>query len=547
MATITLDRKELEKSIGKITTDVEEKISQFGTTVDSSNDTEICIEVYPNRPDLLSLQGVVRALSNYFGKSKIKQYEVAKPEKDYRVIVDRSVKQVRPYTACAIVKGMKFDDNKIKELIDIQEKLHNTLGRKRKKLAIGVYPLDKIKLPIRYCAKKPEEIVFRPLEAHDEMTGREILQSHPTGMKFADLLKNEEVFPIFMDANNKILSMPPIINSYDTGRVDENTKDLFIECSGSNLHYLKKTLNILVTALADMGGKICAMAVDDGKESFVSPNLDPQRVVFELSDIERTLGLKLAEKDILQYLEKMGIGIENDGANYVALVPSYRTDILHWIDIAEEIAIAYGYENFESVIPQISTIAQENPAAVIKKTIANILSGLQLLECSSYHLTTRQNVNVVYPGFTDFIEVEESKTEYNVLRNDLLTNLMKIISENSDSAYPQKIFELGKVFSIDEKEESGIRENENLSIAIADENANYTELKQILEYALRMLGKELVIEECEHDGFIVGRVGKIVLDGKSIGFIGEIHPEVLRNLKIKVPVSALELCVDDLF
>ena len=255
--------------------------------------------------------------------------------------IDKSVKSVRPYTVCAIAKGLRFTNEKIKEIIDVQEKLHNSIGRKRKKLAIGIYPLDKIALPIRFVARKPEEIRFLPLEARQEMTGMQILRGHPAGREYAHLLESAEVFPIFIDANNKILSMPPIVNSHETGKIDEKTRELFIECSGHNLVYLKKCMNIIIATIFEMGGKIFEMNIKDLKGgNFVSPDMSCEEVKFNILDVEKTLGIKLGEKEVKSYLGKMGIGYENRKGNSIALIPAYRTDILHWIDLTEEIAIA---------------------------------------------------------------------------------------------------------------------------------------------------------------------------------------------------------------
>jgi phenylalanyl-tRNA synthetase beta chain len=543
MTILTLDRKELEKKIGKVTKDVEDKITMMGTPIEEVTDDEVSVEVFPNRPDLLSLQNFARAVKQYLGKEKIAKFKINNPEKDYKVTLEKSVKKVRPHTACAIVKGLKFDDSKIKEIIDIQEKLHNSIGRKRKKVAIGIYPLEKIKLPIKFLAKKPEEIKFLPLEAPREMTGRQILRQHPAGRDYAHLLEGAEVFPIFTDADNKVLSMPPIINSQETGRIDEKTKEVFIECSGHNLAYLQKTLNIILSSLSEMGGKIYAMEIKDPQKSFTSPNLESEELEFKIEDINKTLGIELNEKEIKNNLTRMGIGYENKKGKSIALIPAYRTDILHWIDLVEEVAIAHGYDNFEPEIPEISTIAEEDPTAKTKRVIGNALAGLGLLETSSFHLTTKKNIKRMHFDYNEFIEVEDSKTERDVLRMDMLTNLLQIFSENSNSQYPQKIFEMGKVFSKDteNKTETGIKESESLAIALADEKTNFTDLKMILDYLFKMLDIEYTLENAENNNYIAGRVGKILVDGKEIGFIGEVAPRVLKNWKIKVPIAALEI------
>src|SRR3989344_742817 len=224
MASIKFQRKEFEKHI-KLNKEMEEKISMFGTHLESISNDEIELEILPNRPDLFSFQGYVRAFRAFLGKETgLKKYKINSPEKNFKVKIDSSVKNIRPYTTCAIVKNLNFNDEKIKEIIDIQEKLHSTLGRNRKKLAIGVYPLEKISLPIKYEARKPQEIRFIPLEMTEEMNGLQILQRHPTGREYAKLLQGYDKFPVFVDAKGEILSMPPIINSHETGKITLQTK-----------------------------------------------------------------------------------------------------------------------------------------------------------------------------------------------------------------------------------------------------------------------------------------------------------------------------------
>ncbi len=545
MTILSMDRKELEKKIGKIDGKMEKLITDMGTPIEYVTEDEVAIEVFPNRPDLLSLQNFAKAVMQYKGKEKVASYKINPPEKNYEVIIDKSVKGIRDYTVCCIVKGIKFDDEKIKEIIDIQEKLHNSIGRKRKKLAIGVYPLEKITLPITFKAEDPNKIKFKPLEFPREITGRQILSQHPTGREYGNLLKNFEKFPIFIDAKDNVLSMPPIINSDETGRITDTTKEIFIEVSGNNIHYLKKALAILVATLFEMGGRIYAMNIKDKKQgNSISPDMTPEKMLYEIKDINKNLGMEFTEKQIKNNLEKMGIETIKEKGKNVALIPAYRTDILHPIDLVEEVAIVHGYENFEPIIPKFSTIAEEDKMSRIRKVINNILFGLGLLEVSSFHLTTKKNIKKIYFEFNEAIEVEDSKTQNDTLRNDLLTNLMQIFSENSDSQYPQKIYEIGKVFKLDKtnKAETGIEEKENLAIALVDEKITFTEIKQILDYLFKMLGETYTLEEYDdHPAYIKGRCGKIIVNDKEIGYIGEIAPRVLKNWKIKVPAVALEL------
>jgi len=544
MTILTLNKAELEKKIGKITPEIEDKITEMGTPVEENTEDEFSVEVFPNRPDLLSLQNFSRAFNQFNGKKGIADFKINKPEKNYVVQIEKSVKSVRPYTVCAIVKNLKFNEERILEIIELQEKLHNSIGRNRKKLAIGVYPLEKITLPITYKAKKPGEIIFQPLESPKEMNAIQILRNHPAGREYADLLKGKETFPIFEDANGEVLSMPPIINSEKTGRITKNTKEVFIECSGHNLYYLKKTLNILISTFSEIGGKVYSMEIKDKEGNQTTPDMNSEEMEFEIKDIEKTLGITLTEKTMKKYLAKMGIDYKNVKGKSIALIPPYRSDILHSIDLAEEVAIAFGYENFETEIPEISTIASEDKNARTLKVISEILAGAGLLETSSFHLTTKKNIKKMHYDYKDYIEVEDSKTEKNCLRMDLLTNLLQILSENSNVAYPQKIYETGVVFSSDENEESRIKEKTNLAIAIIDEKTNFTDLKQVLDYLFKMLDIKYELCEVENNNYILGRVGEIIVDEKSIGFIGEVAPRVIKNWKMKMPISSLEINLD---
>jgi len=551
MTILTLSKKELESKIGNIDDKLRNKIDMFGTPIDNEDENEISIEIFPNRPDLLSLQGFTRGLLAFLGKGKgIVEYKVETPEKDFKVIIDKSVKKVRPYTACAIVKGLKFDNNTIDEIIDIQEKLHGSYGRNRKKLAIGIYPLEKIKLPIKFLARKPEDIKFQPLEFPKEINGRQILSQHPTGREYGKLLEGYNEYPIFEDANNEILSMPPIINSEKTGKISKETTDVFIECSGFNNEFLKKTLNMIVTALADLGGKIYAMEIEDKVEGkYLSPNLNAEKMEFQIDYINKNLGLELSEKEIASLFSKMGIGFDGVKEKCYALVPSYRTDIIHKIDLVEEIAIAYGYDNFKPEIPEIAGVGEESKIDILKGKVAEVLIGLGLLEVSSYHLSTKEKqfkkINV--KEFKDkIIPVIDSKTENNILRASLLASSIQILSENSDASYPQKIFEMGRIFSYNDECETGIGESERLCISLCHEKANFTELKQVLDYLMKMLDLNYEINETENPSFIDGRVGEIIVDGKSIGVIGEVNLTVLKNNRIMMPVASLEISIENI-
>jgi phenylalanyl-tRNA synthetase beta chain len=545
MPTIKVNRKVFENLVGKNlpTEKLKDRISMLGTDLEDVSDNDITVEIFPNRPDMLSVQGFARAFSSFIGeKTGLRKYRVE--DSGEKMIVDRSVADVRPFTACAIVKNLVFDDEKIKEVIDIQEKLHITYGRHRKKVAIGIYPFEKIKTPIKFMAEDPKDIVFQPLEFDNEMDAFEILEKHPAGKEYGHLLEGMKKFPVFRDANGEVLSVPPIINSHKTGKVNENTKEVFIECSGFDFEVMKKCLNIIVAALSEMGGRVFSMEVSYGKKKFITPNLTPDEFDADSGYINKLLGLNLKENEIKILLGKMGYGFKGKKI----LVPAYRADIIHQSDISEDIAIAYGYENFQSSIPNVSTIAFEDEFEKFKRKVSDIMVGLGLLEVSTYHLTNKEYQNSKMEFNIPCIELANSiSSDYDLLRAWILPSLMEVIASNKHHELPQKIFTIGTIFKENKKKETGIEENQRLGVVIASENTDYTEVRQVVDYIFMSLGVECQAKEVGHSSFITGRVARISSGGNKLAYVGEISPKVLRNWDIDVPVVAIELNLTELY
>jgi len=536
MPTVNLNRKEVENLVGKKLdlAKLKDRISMLGTDLDDITDDEIIVEIFPNRPDMLSEQGFSRALSSFIGiKPGLRDYKVKKSND--KVIIENSVKEVRPFTACAIVKNLKFDEENIKSIIQIQEKLHIGFGRNRRKAAIGIYPLEKIKFPVKFIALPPEEIKFIPLESLEEMNGKEILEKHPTGKEYAHLLNKQDQYPIFIDANNNILSMPPIINSETVGRITDETTEVFIECSGFDFNILNKCLNIIVTALADMNGEIYSLNLEYEKNTETTPNLTPEEMELNLDYVNKMLGLNLKESEIKELLERMG----HEYRNKKVKIPAYRSDILHEIDLIEDIAIAYGYENFKEEIPNVSTIGEESYLTKFKRKIAEALIGLELIECSSFHLSNKTTLNEKMRTKNKLTMVESAvNADYDTLRNFLLPNLLEILSRNKRYEYPQNIFEMGTVF------DENIKEHESLCIVKSEKDVNFTKIKQVLDVLMSSLDIPYEIEELSYPWFIEGRAGEIIVNNKKIGMLGELNPEVLINWNLEMPASVLELNIN---
>jgi len=545
MPTITINRKVFERLVGKqLPLDqLKDRISYLGTDLESVSDSEIVVEIFPNRPDMLSEQGFARAFSSFIGvKTGLKKYNITNSKE--KMIIDSSLKGIRPYTACCIIKNLSLNDEKIKEIIQIQEKLHTTHGRNRKKVAIGIYPSDKIKFPITFKALKPEKIKFQPLEYPKELNGNEILEKHPAGKEYGYLLEGKSKFPVFIDSSDHILSMPPIINSHETGKVTTKTKAVFIEVSGFDFEACSICLNILATTLADMGGKMESMELAYGKKKIITPDLTPKIINLDLSYVNKILGLDLKEIQVKKLLARMGYDYRNKKVH----VPAYRADILHQLDLVEDIAIAYGYENFKEEIPNITTIGQEDSFEIFKRNIANLLVGFNFLETSTYHLTNQEDHNKKMNFETEVIQLDNPlSTDYSILRSWLTPSLMKVLSENTHNEYPQNIFEISEVFNHNNKTETNVEETTKAAVLLCGKDSDFTKIKQVMDSLLTTLGIDYSIRDIAHSSFIPGRTASITVKGKKIAELGEIHPLVLENFNINMPVASFELNLTELF
>ena len=539
MPTVKYDKKEVLSITGDMDDEtLKDRISMIGTDLEYVDGKEICVEIFPNRPDMLSLEGFAFAIRNFMGRGKgFEDINVARSE--YKVIVGSIMKDIRPYTVAAVVKGIRFDDASLESLIQLQEKLDMTFCRRRKKAAIGVYPYNKISWPIKFTARNPKEIIFTPLEG-SRMPADRILEEHPTGRKYGHLLEGFALFPLFEDAKGRILSVPPIINSEETGRVTVNDSDLFIEVSGYDLWTLEKVLNIILFALQMNNGKVHEVKVEYENETRITPNTEPQRIDVSLNYANRLLGLGLGGNDLIGLLGRMGLKYHDSQV----IVPSYRTDIMHPIDIVEDIAIAYGYENFDSQIPKISTIAMEDSKEVFKRKIIGHCVGFGFQETLSYHLIPGYIERMV--GNDAISIMNPMNEEYDSLRSNIILSLIEILAKNKHSEIPRSLFEIGRVFNENNSTSTGIVEHDELGIVLEDAKADYTMIRQVFDSIMRLYHDDYAVLEPESSNklFFEGRYAIAKHKNMILAEFGEISPEVLHGMKIENPVCGLKLNVD---
>jgi phenylalanyl-tRNA synthetase beta chain len=556
MPTIDVDCAELEHLLGVALRGDMERLDDILSLVKSEvklyNDQEgvVSIEIKDtNRPDLWSVEGLARALRGFLNVEKgRKKYDVGEPLVD--VHVDSQLWNIRPYICCSVVKNVKLTDTIIRGLMHLQDKLDQTYGRSRQKTSIGIYDYNLISPPLKYTVTKPSAISFAPLGFEEKMNLAEILERHPKGVEYGHIVKKHSLYPILLDSNRKVLSFPPIINSNDLGKVTEETRHLLVEVTGTVHQTVLNTLNLVTLALIDHGGKAYASTVHYPDETFyaskkvMTPDFRSARVDLSVEYANRVLGLQLTAERIADLLLTAGFGVEKVSQNTLkVLVPCYRVDVMHQVDLVEDIAIAYGYNNIEPLWRELPTTGGERPEQRLHNIAREFMVGLGYQEILTYTLTSPESLfGKMNREKTRVVEIANPKVvTMTCLRNWLLPSLMEFLGNNQSVEFPQKIFELGKVTLLDKARETKTRDEEWFAAATSHPNASFSEIKSALDAFFMNFGVEWQIKETAHPSFIEGRVGAVMVNGVNVGVLGEVNPQVLEAWKLENPIAAFEV------
>ncbi|WP_297982086.1 phenylalanine--tRNA ligase subunit beta [uncultured Methanobrevibacter sp.] len=521
-------------------------LPMMASDIEDYDDEEIKVEFFPNRPDNLSVEGVARSFKGFLGlETGFPKYDI-EPSGE-KVIVSPEVAEIRPYIKFAKIEGVDFSGDKIKYIMDFQENLHWVIGRDRKKVAIGIHNADVVEGPYKYIATGKDENPFVALEMEEEMTPDEILKSHKTGEKYAHLIDQFDHYPLILDKDDQVLSMPPIINGELT-KLSEDTKNIIVDVTGTDDRAVGFALNIICASFGEVGGKIKTMEIEYADETIITPDLSPKTRTVHV-DLTNDLigGTELNAEDIKLLLEKarFDANIINDNELEV-IIPAFRMDILHEVDIVENIAIQYHINAVEAKLPNLTTVATEHSWFKSEKTIREVMIGLGFQEIMSLMLTSETNhFEKMNQEEIDHVQVSKPITiSGTMIRTSLLNSLMEFLEDNKHEDLPQKIFEIGDVLYMDDSTFNKTRAAKKLAGMICHSSANFTEIKSTVASVLSNLGYSMEISDSDNPSFIPGRVANV--DGKSkngmiTGFFGEIAPEVIRNFELEYPVIAFEI------
>ncbi|MEM0481122.1 MAG: phenylalanine--tRNA ligase subunit beta [Candidatus Aenigmatarchaeota archaeon] len=517
MPTIEFSLKKIEEKTNLSKEKILEIIENSKVELEEIENDKIKVTIPAERLDLIFLNGFCNFLLGKYKELKIEKSEVkVKAEKV----------EARPYFACFIVEGLELTEEDLKEIILFQENLHKFLGRDRKFVAIGIHDLDKIKGNIVYKEAFPDE-KFVPLTYEKEMSLKEVLEITDKGKKYGNLINKFEKYPAIYDEES-IISFPPILNSEKT-KLTVNTKRIFVDITGTFEKAVEDALNLLIYFFS-LYGKIKSLELN-GKEF---PKIEEKVIVLDLNKVNKIVGLNFSSEEIKDFLSKAGLIAEIENSKIKVKIPFYRLDIFGERDVIEEIAIAYGYNNFEPRLPNLFTKGKIHKREKIEKRIREILIGLGFTEVLN---TIFINKNLLEKCLIkeECLELENPVSEeYSLLRNYLFPSLINFVSKNLDKDFPQKIFEIGYVVK-------NLKEERRIAFLIASNETNLSELISYIKAFFNELKIDIKLEKFNFDFLIKGRSGKIFANNEEIGFFGEVNPQVLENFGIKIPIAYCEI------
>ncbi|MFB6164071.1 MAG: phenylalanine--tRNA ligase subunit beta [Haloarculaceae archaeon] len=604
MPTVDVDPDELRRLTGHgEKDDAELKDDLFGLGLEFEGETEdgeFELEFAPDRLDRLSVEGVARSLRYQYGDDRgVYVPNVNDPEWTIRV---EDVPAERPYVTGAIVRGLDLDERSLDSLIQLQEKLHATMGRQRAKGAIGVHDLTMLKgetldeeatpKSVTYTGIEPDGDTFVPLEGDAELTLAETLAEHHIGREYADLVGEYERYPAIYDEIG-LFSFPPVVNGRRT-EVSTNSRDLFIEMTGTDQWTIDKMLTIVCYALDARGGQIEEVRIDYADSTAGAPEEGPDLVRPDFStktktvahrDVETTLGIELDSTEVIDLFERAGLDAEEVGADdgdgdadqgsdavaYEVTVPPYRTDVLHPVDLIDDVGRAYGFNDLEPRYPDVSTVGGRHERSRLERAARETLVGLGFEDLLNFYMISEgenyERLNLERPdqrsgerasgdsrepgsdvvGGGEPVQIEQPYSEdFTMVRSWALPSIMMVLENNTHRAYPQDLAEIGLAVEVDEDQNTNVAEHRTLAAALCHAEASYEDAKARLQVIADAFDKELETPPTEHPTFIPGRTASVVLDGEAVGVIGEVHPAVIVEHDLELPVAAFEFRLDAL-
>jgi len=532
---------------------------------DDNDESKVIFEIGANRHDLSSAEGLAEAVGVYLGLKQIPTYNLVQTEKREQITVTAATQKIRPFVVGAVLRNITFDQNRYDSFIDLQDKLHQNICRKRTLVSIGTHDLDTLQGPFVYDAKAPKDIKFTPLNQTEEMDAERLMTFYETDNKLREylpIIRDSPVYPVILDSKGVVGSLPPIING-DHSKIRLTTKNVLIEITATDYTKAMIVLNIVAT----MFSRYCAnpytfeqvdVVYEHSKETKVTPDVSIRDIETEVKYINTVVGVEIDAQTTVNLLQKMGLNGKKISDEKISIsVPINRSDVLHPCDIAEDVAIAYGINNIPFAYPSTSTTGGQLTINKISDLVRQEVAQAGYSECLNFALCSIAEISELInrKGIESAVQIGNPKTkEFQVGRTTLLPGLLKSLASNKAQKFPLNLFEVGDVI-LKAKNEVGSRNERRLACIHTNENTSGFELIHgFLDYLMIKLNipkdaKDKVsynVRESQDATFFPGMQAEILLNNQVIGNYGIIHPQVLTNFNWTYPSSYMELNLEQL-
>ncbi|CAF4556333.1 unnamed protein product, partial [Rotaria sp. Silwood2] len=531
----------------------------------NGEDVEYKIEIPANRYDILCLEGLSRALKIFLQKAEMPKFHISN-QKLIRMKILSNTQRIRPIVVGAVLRNITFNADSYNSFIKLQDKLHLNLCRNRTLVAIGTHDLDSIKPPFIYDAREPKQIKFRSLNQKDEMRADEMMEFYlkDTHLKrYVSIIQDSDVYPVIYDSNNVVLSLPPIING-EHSKISLNTKNVFIECTAVDLHKANVVLNIMVTMFAQYCSKpfeIESVEVEqvDGKV-IVYPDLSDRVQDISVNKINQRIGIQVNAEKAATLLNRMCLGTKIIDSDTIRVnIPVTRADILHFCDIAEDCAVAYGFNNIRKTVPKTSCIGNQFELNRVSDLLRHSVAESGFIEALTFTLCSCPDVAEKFGKNIENIpavHIANPKTQdFQIGRTSLLPGLLKTIANNQGTALPIQLFEVSDVILKDSTRETGCRNERHLCAVFYNKTPGFEIIHGLLDRIMTLVKVPYnenrtndkgyyLNNQCEDSAFFPGRHAQVIVRGENIGVVGVLHPNVIEHFSLKLPCSVLEINIE---
>eukprot|EP00578_Thalassiosira_sp_NH16_P011354 CAMPEP_0181112996 /NCGR_PEP_ID=MMETSP1071-20121207/20108_1 /TAXON_ID=35127 /ORGANISM="Thalassiosira sp., Strain NH16" /LENGTH=649 /DNA_ID=CAMNT_0023196997 /DNA_START=55 /DNA_END=2004 /DNA_ORIENTATION=- len=580
------------------------------------------IDVPANRYDLLCIEGISRSLKVFLGDMDAPTYDVVKASDEKAstmTVIKSNTDTIRPYVVCAILRDVTFDEARYQSFIELQDQLHRNLCRNRTLVAIGTHDLDAVKGPFSYDARSPADIKFVPLTHTDdgrEFDGVSLMEHYETdaGCKhlkpYVPIIKDSPLYPVVLDGEETVLSLPPIING-SKSRITLDTKNVFIECTATDLTKANIVLDTVVAMFSEYAAvpfsvePVTVNYVDENKnvvDSYVTPQMYARKETASVKFVNSLIGIDVDPESMATLCNKIQLGParvlpaaggdDDEGPLLEVTVPPTRSDILHAVDIAEDIGIAYGYNNIVKTVPKTCTVGREQPLNQLGDLLREEIGRAGYVEVLTHGLcSTNDNFTALKRSITAAVSLSNpANVEYEVVRTTLLPGLLKCLQHNKSMSFAGgfKLFEISDVVLPDDKHVMtetivGARNSRRVCATYSGPTSGFEVVHGLVDRIMTLCevapradyvassGNAHVVVHCKEGWYYTirelktgtsdlsgtyfpGRAAEILLTSPKnsggemevIGTFGILHPEVLGSFDILYPTTAVELNLDPL-